>query len=124
MEVCRKWPKSYMFIITARTITLASEIYEHVLKANAIIPKNERERQERLIELDRALGATYAFARKIERAYSMFPICGEKKNISDTESQKKSMDLLEEFMTLCAEEEEALKGNKSYVHGLKFKTEP
>lgn len=109
MEVCRKWPKSYTFVITTRTITLASQIYEHAQKANAIFPvTNEQEREERLLELQRAMGANYAFARKIERAYSMFPICGEKQNASPGALQEKSNKLLEEFMTLCSDEEDAL----------------
>ena len=116
MEVCRKWPKSWMFIITLRTIALASQIYEHAQKANAIFPiKSEREREERLTELQRALGANYAFARKIERAYSMFPLCGDKQNLSQNAAQEKSNRLLEELMMLCAEEDDALKGNITYT---------
>lgn len=112
MDICRKWPKSWFFIITNRTLALASQIAEHAQKANAIFPVvTEAECQERVIELQRALGATYAFARKMERAYSKFPICGEKKTPSET-SQKSSA-LLEEMMILCSMEIESLKGNIS-----------
>ena len=114
MMVCRKWPKSYMFIITARTVALASEIYEHAQKANAVIPKTEDERTLRILELQKAMGANYAFAQKIERAYSMFPICGEGKG-SEAVQAEKSGKLLEEFMNLCLDEEEALKGNIHYT---------
>ena len=120
MEICRKWPKSYMFIITQRTIALASEIYEHAQKANAILPKFENERELRILELDKALGAAYAFAAKIERAYSLFPLCGERKNLTELATEKKSMDLLEEFMNLCLEETDALIGNIEYVKNLKL----
>lgn len=116
MEVCRKWPKSYTFVITMRTIALASQVYEHAQKANAIFPvTNEKEREERLLELQRAMGANYAFAKKIERAYSLFPICGEKQNTSQNVLQEKSNKLLEEFMMLCSDEEDALKGNISFT---------
>ena len=65
MEVCRRWPKSWMFMITARTVSLASQVYEHAQNANAIFPvTTEEERKERVIELQRALGANYAFAKK------------------------------------------------------------
>lgn len=120
MQVCKRWPKSYMFIITQRTIQLASEIYEYAQKANANIPQTEREREDRISDLVKALGANYAFARKIERAYSMFPLCGEKKNASKSELTEKSNTLLEEFMDLCLEEEDSLKGNIHYIRNLKL----
>ena len=120
MQVCKRWPKTYMFIITQRTIQLASEVYEHAQKANANIPQTEREREDRISDLVKALGATYAFARKIERAYSMFPLCGDKNNVSKEELAEKSDRLLEEFMILCLEEEKALKGNIHYVRNLKL----
>lgn len=123
MQVCKRWPKSYMFIITQRTIQLASEIYEYAQKANANIPQTEREREDRISDLIKALGATYAFSRKIERAYSMFPLCGEKNNVSEAELAEKSDRLLEEFMNLCLDEEEALKGNIHYVRNLKLSVE-
>lgn len=123
MEVCRKWPKSYTFVITMRTLTLASQVYEHVQKANAIFPvTTEKEREERILELERALGANFAFAKKIERAYSMFPLCGEKKDEAQSVMEDKSNKLFEEFMNLCADEEEAIKGNISYVRSLDLKT--
>ena len=118
MQICRHWPKAYMFIITQRTIQLASEIYEHAQKANAIFPKDEEERSLRICELDMALGALYAYARKIERAFSMFPICGEKKNVSQSDIEIKSNNILEELMNLCLDEEEALKGNLHYTRSL------
>lgn len=118
MQICRHWPKAYMFIITQRTIMLASEIYEHAQKANAIFPKDEEERALRIRELDMALGALYAYARKIERAYSMFPICGEKKNVSESEVENKSNNVLKELMDLCLDEEESLKGNLHYTRSL------
>ena len=118
MQICRHWPKAYMFIITQRTIQLASEIYEHAQKANAIFPKDEEERSLRIRELDMALGALYAYARKIERAFSMFPICGEKKNVSQSDIEIKSNNILEELMNLCLDEEEALKGNLHYTRSL------
>lgn len=118
MEICRRWPKSFMFIITARTIELASEIYEHAIKANAIIPRTEEERTQRIIELEKALGANYAYARKIERAYSMFPLCGEKKDLTAPALEEKSNRLLEELMNLCLDEEDALKGNITYTRGI------
>ena len=118
MQVCRRWPKSYMFIITQRTINLASEIYEHVQRANAIMPQTEAERTERIIELERALGANYAFARKIERAYSLFPICGEKKDESAETMQEKSSKILAEFMGYCLAEEDAIKGNLHYTRNM------
>lgn len=124
MEVCKKWPKSYVFIITQRTVALASEVYEHAQKANAIMPQTEDERQERALELERALGANYAFARKIERAFSLFPICGQKDGRSQNEEAEKSGRLLEEFMTLCKDEENALKGNLHYVRKMELHKPP
>lgn len=120
MEVCRKWPKTYTFIITQRTVQLASSIYEHVQFANAIMPQTEAERESRICELEKALGATYAFARKIERAYSLFPICGIKEGRGPKEEQEKSGRILEEFMNLCLEEEDALKGNLHYVRTMEL----
>lgn len=116
MQICRRWPKSWMFFITLQTVRLASEIYEHALKANAIYPiTTEREREHRLYELQTALGANYAFARKIERAFQLFPICGEKARQTPAAANTKSMGVLQELMTLCMEEEDALKGNISYT---------
>ena len=122
MDVCRRWPKSYTFIITAHTVELASRLYEHVLCANAIIPKTEAERTERIIQLEKALGANYGFARKIERAFSLFPICGEKKDLSPDALQEKSGRILQEFMMLCAEEEDALRGNIHYTRSIDLTT--
>lgn len=118
MELCRKWAKSYTFIITQRTVALASAIYEHAQYANAIMPQTEEERMQRIIELEKALGANYAFARKIERAYSLFPLCGHKDGRSEKEEQEKSNRILEEFMNLCLEEEDALKGNLHYTRNM------
>lgn len=116
MQVLRRWPKSWFFMITLRAMTLASAIYEHTQNANAIFPiTTEKEREDRLSELHKALGATYSFAKKIERAYGLFPICGDKKNLSENEAQEKSNKLFEEFMMLCADEEEALKGNITWT---------
>lgn len=120
MEVCRKWPKTYTFIITQRTIALASAIYEHAQFANAIMPQTEEERLERIKELERAMGANYAFAKKIERAYSLFPICGVKDGRSAQEEDEKSNTVLEEFMNLCLDEEEALKGNLHYTRNMEL----
>ena len=120
MELCRKWPKTYTFIITQRTVALASAIYEHAQYANAILPQTEEERTQRILELEKALGANYAFARKIERAYSLFPLCGQKDGRSQKEEQEKSNRLLEEFMNLCLEEEDALKGNLHYTRNMEL----
>lgn len=120
MELCRKWPKTYTFIITQRTVALASSIYEHAQYANAILPQTEEERMQRILELEKALGANYAFARKIERAYSLFPLCGQKDGRSQKEEQEKSNRLLEEFMNLCLEEEDALKGNLHYTRNMEL----
>lgn len=118
MELCRKWPKTYTFIITNRTVELASSVYEHAQKANAIIPKTEAERTERILELERAMGANYAFSRKIERAYSLFPLCGHKDGRTEKEEEEKSNRILDEFMGLCLDEEDALKGNLHYVRNM------
>lgn len=116
MQVCRKWPKSWTFLVTNRTIDLACAIHEHAQNANAIFPiTTEREREERLIELQRALGANYNFAKKMELAFSLFPICGEKQNATEADLTDKSMNILEEFMNLCADEDDALKGNIHYT---------
>ena len=121
IQVCRRWPKSYMFFITQRTVELASEIYEHAEKANTFFPiMTEREREERVTELLKALGANYAFAQKIELAYHIFPICGEKDNRSEEENAEKSAKLLEEFMNLCLVEEDALKGNLTWTRAAKL----
>lgn len=112
MQVCRRWPKSWSFLITQRTVNLASEVYEHAQKANSYFPiTTEQERDARVAELQKALGANYAFAQKIELAYSLFPLCGEKDNLSEAQLADKSNRLLEEFMNLCLDEEEALQGN-------------
>ena len=120
IQLCRRWPKSYMFLITQRTVDLASEIYEHAQKANAIIPQNEAERTERALELQRAMGSNYAYAKKIELAYSLFPLCGEKDKASDKELAEKSNKILEELMNMCLDEEESLKGNLHWTRTLKL----
>ena len=121
MQVCRRWPKSWFFMITQRTVELASAVYEHAQNANAIFPiTTEDERTERIRELHRAMGANYNFSKKIERAYSLFPICGEKKNASPAEMNDKSAALLQEFMELCLTEEEALKGNLHYTRSVEL----
>lgn len=125
MQICRRWPKSWMFFITQRTVNLASEIYEYAQKANAIFPiTTERERQDRLSALQAALGANYAFARKIERAFSLFPLCGEKDKMSASQTEEKSMNILEELMNLCLEEDDALKGNITYTRKIPIDGEP
>lgn len=129
LDVCRKWPKSWMFFLTQRTIELASNVYEHAQAANAIMPTTEREREERCVELQRALGALYAYAQKIELAYRKFPICGEKtKRLRtgevirlETEEQEKSSRILEELMNLCLKEEDALKGNLHYTRSVQLR---
>lgn len=116
MDICRKWPKSWRFIITNRTLALASSIVEHAQNANAIYPiTTESEREERVRELLRALGANYSFAKKIERAYSKFPLCGVDERKAPEMLQEKSNKLFEELMNLCLEEEEALKGNITFT---------
>ena len=121
IQVCKNWPKTYTFLLTQRTVNLASQIYEEALKANAVMPRTEAERERRLGHLEEALGAVYAFARKIERAWSLFPLCGSKERRSEAEEMEKSNRLLEEFMNLCLEEEDALKGNIHYTRNLKLK---
>ena len=112
MQVCRRWPKSWYFTITQRTVNLASAIYEHACGANAYFPiMSEQERMDRISELQKAISANRKFAKKIERAYSFFPLCGEKDKLSEAELADKSNRLFEEFMNLCLEEEEALIGN-------------
>ncbi len=122
MEVCKNWPKRYMFIITQRTINLASELYECVQKANAIIPKTEAERTQRVILLERAMGANYAFSQKIERAFSMFPLCTPKK--SPTEESEKSFHILQEFMEYCKTEDDALRGNLTFTRNMELGKPP
>lgn len=123
MQVCRKWPKSWMFFITQRTVQLASAIYEHAQNANAIFPiTTEEERAERLRELQRAMGANYNFARKIEKAYQLFPLCGEKNDASQKILERKSTAILKEFMDLCREEEDALKGNIRFTRSSNAET--
>lgn len=125
MQICRKWPKAYMFIITARTIELASAIYEHAENANSIFPiTSEEERTERLLELHRALAANINFSRKIERAFHMFPLCGDNQKLSDEKKEAKSGAILEELMALCATEEEALKGNITFTRNYKIQQRP
>lgn len=118
MEVCKKWPKTYTFIITQRTVALASAIYEYAQYANSILPQTEEERTQRVIALEKAMGANYAFARKIERAYSLFPLCGQNDKRIEKEAREKSNKLLEDFMNLCLEEEDALKGNLHYTRSM------
>jgi hypothetical protein len=120
LQVCRRWPKSWFFLITQRTVALASELYEHAQRANSYFPiLTEQEQMERIMELDRALATLYPFAQKIELAYSLFPLCGEKDKTSERERADKSSALLEEFMNLCLEEEEALKGNIVWTRNAK-----
>ena len=116
MEVCKKWPKAWMFIITQRTIQLASMVYEQAQAANAIFPvTTQKEKEDRLSALHKALGANRSFAKKIERAFDMFPICGEKEKDTPAQQQEKSGKLLQEFMTLCTIEEDALTGTITYT---------
>ena len=116
MQVCRRWPKSWFHLITKRTVNLASEVYEHAQKANSYYPiMTEKEREDRILELDRALAALYPFSQKIELAYSLFPLCGEKDKTSEQELADKSNRLLEEFMNLCLDEEKAIEGNLSWT---------
>ena len=68
-----------------------------------------------MMELHRALGSTYALAKKFELAFHKFPICGEKKDMSPAALQEKSGKLLEEMMILCATEKKSLTDNIRYV---------
>lgn len=121
MDVCRKWPKSWMFVLTTRTLALASRIHEKAQDANAIFPiTTEREKQDRISNLQQALGATYGFAKKMELAFRKFPICGEKKDMSPEAAQEKSGKILEEFMILCAEEKASLSENIRYVRAIEL----
>lgn len=76
--------------------------------------------EKRAMEVCRKWPKTYAFARKIERAYSLFPLCGIKEGRGPKEEQEKSGRILEEFMNLCLEEEDALKGNLHYVRTMEL----
>ncbi len=124
LQICMKWPKRYMFFITQRTVNLASEVYELVQKANAIMPKSEAQREDRIRLLTHALGALYAYAQKIERAYSLFPLCGDKPKLSEHQIEEKSNNILDEIMDLCNHEEDAIKGNLSYTRIMRIGKDP
>lgn len=128
MELCRKWAKTYTFIITQRTVALASAIYEHAQYANAIMPQTEEERMQRIIELEKALGANYAFARKTSEHTPSFLYAVIRTDAAKKRAERSNR-ILEEFMNLCLEEEDALKGNLHYtrnmaLHRPKNKTKP
>lgn len=123
LEMCKKWPKTYTFLLTNRTVNLASEIYECVMKANAIMPTTETEKQARVQLLQTALGALYNYARKIEKAKRRFPLCGYKDGRTYTEEQNKSDKLFEKIMDICEEEERAINGNIDYTRSIKVKNQ-
>ena len=121
-EVVRRWPKSWYYPLGERTLSLASETYELVKRANDIIPGSESEKISRIELLQAAIGANDAFNDKIELAFSLFPICGEKaKCRSEEEREEKSGAILQEFSTLCAAEEDDIKGNLVYTRGIDVK---
>ena len=123
LEMCKKWPKTYTFLLTNRTVNLASEVYECVLSANAIIPETEKEKQNRVALLQRATGALRNFARKVEKAKRRFPLCGYKEGRSNSEEQEKSDKIFEKIMDLCDEEEKAIEGNINYTRSIKVKSQ-
>lgn len=108
LDTCKKWPKTYTFLLTNRTVNLASELYEEVQKGNAIMVTTRAEADERMRHMLRALGALYAYAAKIELAYRKFPLGGQKDGGS--KDLNKSDRLFEEIMDLCQTEEDALLG--------------
>ena len=121
LDMCKKWPKTYTFLLTNRTINLASNIYECVVSANAIMPGTEEERTTRIKLLQAALGSLYNYARKIEKAKRRFPLCGHKEGRSDSEEESKSDKLFEKIMDICEEEERAINGNIQYTRSAKLK---
>ena len=47
LEQCLKVPKRYTFLLTTRIMSLASDVYDHVVSANSIYPTNQHEAQTR-----------------------------------------------------------------------------
>jgi hypothetical protein len=115
INVCKNWPKTYTFLLTNRTVALASEVYEYSMKANAIMPKTDEDVANRKALLQKALGSLYAFSAKIELAYRLFPICRQKDRMTVNEIDEKSAKIFERFMDLCETEEASLKGNISWT---------
>ena len=74
LEQCLKVPKRYTFLLTTRVMSLASDVYDHVVSANSIYPTNQHEAQtlrDHLIaanaalqSLDRQLGLLAGVLRK------------------------------------------------------------
>lgn len=121
LRMCHKFPKAYTFILTNRTVNLASEVYECVLSANSIMPETEAEKQARIALLQQALGALRNFARKVEKAKTLFPLCGHKDGRTASEEWLKSDKVFEKIMDLCEEEEKAIEGNLKYTRSIKAK---
>ena len=121
LDMCPKWPKTYTFTLNNRALNLASEVYECVLEANAIMPKTEEEKTTRVELLQKALGATHAFARKVEKAKKRFPICGHKEGRSAKEEEEKSDRLFEKIMDILEILDRSIEGNINYTRSIKVK---
>ena len=71
---CVKFPKRYTFFVSQDIVSLSNEIYEDVVKANAINPSNRHEAQTRKDLLIAAHTSCESLVAKIALAKELFPI--------------------------------------------------
>lgn len=71
---CTKFPKRYTFFISQKIVDLADFIYESVVKANAINPRNQHEAQIRRDYIMIAYASCESLVAKIAVAQEMFGV--------------------------------------------------
>ena len=71
---CSHFPKRYTFYISQPIVKIATDIYDHVKRANSIYPTNQHEAQLRRDHFLQANAATYSLVSQIELAAEIFSL--------------------------------------------------
>lgn len=71
---CSHFPKRYTFYISQPIVKIATDIYDHVKRANSIYPTNQHEVQLRRDHFLQANAAVYSLVSQVELAGEIFSI--------------------------------------------------
>lgn len=71
LRYCRRFPKSYMFLITKQLVELSQSIYNNVKAANSVYQTNQEEMQIRQNYLTRALCDLQCMSSQLDIAMNL-----------------------------------------------------
>ena len=92
---CKHIPKRYTFLVAKPLTNSAASVYEMAKSGNSIYPRNQHEAQLRRDYFNRAVAGVYSLVSQVEVCREMFSI---------------PPDMMLEWMRLCKQEIELLKG--------------